>query len=659
MTEPIRQDPGRPASGVLGAARGGAPALALALGGTAWLLSLAGLALYLASGPRLTPDELFLLVDVTVGLVYGAVTALVLTRRRHVVGYLLALTSIGGAVSAFAGGWQVFALARGVDAGALADPFGWAWVPGTLAMFLVVPWLVRERPLGRAWWGPAAGALVALAALACSLLGAYDLLMPALAAAVVLGLMTAAATEVRRRRAGDAEAVGLDWLAAGTAVLAASFVPLLLPEGLVAPWLTPALHLASQALFPAAILSVVLRQRLWGVEVAVSRTLLAGALTVGLAAIYLVVSVLLTGLVPGQGLAQALAAAAVVVAVQPTRLWLQRRVRVMVYGVAHDPWRVAGRMGTALGRSPDPEALLASLVESVGTALRLESVTLLAGGPGEEAVMTAWGTASAGATRVPLTAGAEQVGVLAVTARPGEALDARTGRALEELAAVVTSGLVLARTAQELARTRERLTTARLQERRVIRRELHDGLGPWFAGLRLGLQGVANLVETDPAGAREMLAALRAELDQRVEDVRGLARALLPPALEELGLEAALREAAARHGENGFEVRLACDVPPELPAAVAAAAYGIAGEAILNAARHSGAAGCDLEVALDGAALRLSCRDDGAGLAADATPGVGTRAMRERAEELGGHVEIRALVPRGTSVVAVLPVGAR
>ncbi|WP_127125580.1 histidine kinase [Georgenia sp. SYP-B2076] len=647
MTEP--SDPGRPASGVP----------AYVLGAAAWLLALGGLVLFVASRPQVAPEDVFLLVDVTVGLVYGAVTALVLARRRHPVGYLLALTSIGGAVSALAGGWRAFATARGLEPGALADPFGWAWVPGTLALFLVVPWMVRERPLGRAWWGPALGGVVVTAALAASVAGTFAVLTLVLTAAVVFGLVTAVGVEVRRRRSPEPEAVGLDWLVAGTAVLAVSFVPILLPEAIVPAWLTPAVHLGTQALFPAAILSVVLRQRLWGIELAVSRALLAGSLTLGLAAIYLTASVVLARLVPGEGVARALAAAAVVVAVQPTRLWLQRRLRLMIYGAAHDPWRVAGRMGTQLGRAADPDALLGSLTESVGTALRLESVTLLAGAPGGEQVVTRWGTPSAGATRVPLVAGSEPIGTLSVTARPGEALDVRTLRALTELAAVVASGLVLTRTASELERTRERLTTARLQERRVIRRELHDGLGPWLAGLRLGLRGVANLLATDPAAAREMLGALQAELETRVEDVRTVARTLLPPVLEELGLEPALRELVARHAENGFDVRLTCRLEPTLPGAVATAAYGIAGEAVLNAARHSGAAGCDLDVADEVGTIRITCRDDGVGYPADARAGVGTRAMRERAEELGGELEIRDLVPRGTAVEAVLPVGAR
>ncbi|WP_454083993.1 sensor histidine kinase [Georgenia sp. Marseille-Q6866] len=638
-TVAVRPDLGRLSSEVPG----------VVLGGAAALLGVAGAAMFAAARPVLGEDALFLVVDATVALVYGLTSALVLSRRRHVVGYLLGLAALGGGLAAAAGGWRVLATARGLDPEPFASAVSWAWVPGTLSLFLVVPWLVRERPADAPWWGPGTGALLAVGTTVLSVSLLLTAFYASLGAAVVWGLVTAAAVERRRRRAPAPDAVGLGWLALGTLVLAVSFVPLLLPLGRVPMWVTPALHLASQALFPAAVLTVVLRQRLWGIELAVSRTVLAGALTVGLSATYLVASVLLSGVVPGEGWAQTLAAAAVVVAVQPSRLWLEPRVHRLVYGAAGDPSRVAARMGGELGRAGD--RLLDSLVDSVRTALRLESVARAArtgrcwrrrGRRRRSPPGCRWRRGRAG--RHPPRHGPA-----------GEVLDGRTRRALDELSAVVAAGLLLRRTADELASTRERLTRARLQERQVIRRELHDGLGPSLAGLRLGLGGVANLVGSDPEGAQAMLAALQEELDRRVDDVRVVARTLLPPVLEELGLEPALRELATRHAESGFTVRLSADVPGALPAPVAAAAYGIAAEAVLNAARHSGAAGCEVEVGADGAGLRVVCRDAGAGRAAGAPTGVGTRAMRERAEELGGSLLIAGLPGGGTVVEALLP----
>ena len=150
----------------------------------------------------------------------------------------------------------------------------------------------------------------------------------------------------------------------------------------------------------------------------------------------------------------------------------------------------------------------------------------------------------------------------------------------------------MTRAAREVEEARQRLASARLAERRVIRREIHDGLGPSLAGLRLGLRGARNLLDTDPAAAAELLATLQDELDQRVADVRTLSHSLLPPVLDELGLGAALHELAARHAEDGLTVHLDLHDEEVADPRVAAAAYGIIGEALVNVARHSGASEC-------------------------------------------------------------------
>ena len=170
----------------------------------------------------------------------------------------------------------------------------------------------------------------------------------------------------------------------------------------------------------------------------------------------------------------------------------------------------------------------------------------------------------------------------------GESLGARGQQTLTDLATVVATAVAVTRAAEEVEATRDRLARARLEERRVIRREIHDGLGPSLAGLRLGLQGARNLLATDPAAAAALLATLQAELDQRVSDVRSLSHSLLPPVLDELGLAAALAELSAKHAEDGLEVRLDLHHDDALGPQVAAAAYGIAAEAVVNVARHSG-----------------------------------------------------------------------
>ena len=419
-----------------------------------------------------------------------------------------------------------------------------------------MPWLVRDHPLGRAVWGVVAGTVLIVALVVCQLLGVDAAFTPLVTAVVALGLVSAAAVEQRHRRGPVAERNGLGWLALGTAMLALSFVPLALPWGLVTlpVWLTPVLHLASQAVYPAAVLVAVLRGRMWGLQLAVSRTVLAGLMTVTLTTTYVVVTWLVTRVVPGSGLAQLVGAAAVAVAVQPARLWLERRVHRLVHGTAATPDHVVRRLGSHLSVEGSGDALLGGLAEDVGSAMRLESVSLVT--PGHDDVV--WGMPSGAPVAVPLRHRGEEVGTMLVTLPGGESLGATGLRTLGDLANVVATAVAVTRAAREVEEARQRLANARLAERRVIRREIHDGLGPSLAGLRLGLRGARNLLDTDPAAAAELLATLQDELDQRVADVRTLSHHLLPPVLDELGLGAALQELAARHAEDGLPCTSTC-----------------------------------------------------------------------------------------------------
>lgn len=158
------------------------------------------------------------------------------------------------------------------------------------------------------------------------------------------------------------------------------------------------------------------------------------------------------------------------------------------------------------------------------------------------------------------------------------------------------AGLVVLRSAEELQAARQQLTEARSRSGETIRRELHDGLGPSLAGVRLGLQGARNLVGTDTKAAVDLIDALLHELDHQVEGVRELSRGLLPPVLDELGLVAAIDELAGTHAHSGFRIEVDADAPAGLSDSAAAAAYGITVEVVTNARRHSGADECTVRI---------------------------------------------------------------
>lgn len=211
-----------------------------------------------------------------------------------------------------------------------------------------------------------------------------------------------------------------------------------------------------------------------------------------------------------------------------------------------------------------------------------------------------------------------------------------------------------------LARSRERIVAAREEERRRLRRDLHDGLGPTLAAIGLKLDLARDRARTEPAAVGPVLDELRSDVRAAIAQVRTIARELRPPTLDALGLVGAIRQQADGMGGsvNGGPVPVvetAEDLPP-LSAAVEVAAYRIAVEAMTNVIRHAAATRCTVRLALDRDTLEIVVSDDGGGLTGRAV-GVGTRSMAERAAEVGGEVTFEPEPGGGTRVVARLPVG--
>ena len=209
----------------------------------------------------------------------------------------------------------------------------------------------------------------------------------------------------------------------------------------------------------------------------------------------------------------------------------------------------------------------------------------------------------------------------------------------------------------ELQRSREDLVSAREEERRRLRRDLHDGVGPRLAALMLELETAGDLVSENPE-ASALMAKLSGQAREIVSDVRRSVHALRPPALDELGLVGALEEGATQYGPAGL--RISVEDPEELsrlPAAVEVACYRIVQEALTNVVRHAGARNCSIRIRPDEEAsvLVVEVEDDGRGIRDHDRTGVGLISMRERTEELGGRCTVRRLGDGGTLVTALLP----
>ncbi len=208
-----------------------------------------------------------------------------------------------------------------------------------------------------------------------------------------------------------------------------------------------------------------------------------------------------------------------------------------------------------------------------------------------------------------------------------------------------------------LRRSQMALLHAREEERLRLRRDLHDGLGPSLAAIGLKVDAAASWVARDPAVAEGLLAEVRRDLNATLAETRHLVRGLRPPALDELGLASAIKRTADEFSgaDKQPEITVSADGLPTLPAAVEVAAYRIVQESLTNAVRHAHAAHLDVHVGVDGGALRIEVEDDGTGYDTESRRGVGTEAMRERVEELGGDCWIASAPDKGTRVLVTLP----
>jgi signal transduction histidine kinase len=246
------------------------------------------------------------------------------------------------------------------------------------------------------------------------------------------------------------------------------------------------------------------------------------------------------------------------------------------------------------------------------------------------------------------------VGTLTVAAGAGRRLAGDELRLLGDLGrhgGVAVQAVLLT---DELRASRARTVLAREEERRRLRRDLHDDVGPTLAGLAMQLGTVRDLVRADPDGAVDRLGRLREAAREALDTVRRAAHGLRPPALDDLGLSGALRQLA---DSLGLRAVFPDGDPPRLPAAVEVAGYRIGAEALHNVVRHAGTVDVEVSVRLEDGGLVLRVSDAGTGLDPARAPGVGSLAMQERVDELGGCLRIDSVPGRGTTVEARLPAG--
>lgn len=595
----------------------------------------------------------FVVTNLAIGVSCGLAGILIAwQRRRNPVGWLLLAAAVCHSTSGAFLPLGVLGVQRGWPEPVLrtvVTGFLYAW-PWSIALFLPLALLMFPDGLlpGRSWravvWfavltspvfalamgaDPAGVAVGGRSLLPWFVLPDFEQLAPVWTAREIAGLLVllAAVTGLvlRYRHGGEQDRRQLLWLV--LAVLAVIVV--LVPWGLFGAG--PVLLLLAIALVPAAITVAVLRHELLDIRLVLSRAVVYAVLSASVVAAYL-------GLVAGAGallqaaVAPVVATLLIAIGFNPVRVRLQRVVERALYGDRADPARMISRMGERLagGTEADPGDVLAAVCD----ALHLPYAALRA----DDTEHAAYGTPGERLESVPLRYRGAPVGDLIVGARPGQhRLDRADRSALELLAVPLAIAMHATALSAVVQRSREQIVAAREEERRRLRRDLHDGLGPALTGIAFQADAAANLILTDPARAADLIAQLRSAATEAISDVRRLVYALRPHTLEELGLIGALRRHAEQLDRGTPQVRVhAPDTLPPLPAAVEVAAYRIAREALTNAVRHAHADRIDVHVEMNGA-LEIVVHDDGT--AGDHwSPGIGITSMHERAAELGGTV---------------------
>lgn len=439
----------------------------------------------------------------------------------------------------------------------------------------------------------------------------------------------------------------LAWIGAGLVAATAEFVVLSATGRDATFWWQLAVALA--AIGPLSMVIGAVRPDIVDVRGLVTRAVVAGT----------VVMVFIATGVGGASLVEALRGhplastptvvlcAVLAFGVRPLQMLLRGVVDQLLFGDRPDPLSAATRVADHVGDDP------ALALQAIREALVLPFASLRVAGR----TLATSGTEVTHVRTLPLQLGGNEVGEMVVGLRAGDmSLAAADEQVLRIVAPLLAQTLHAQALASELLESRAATIAAIEDERRRLRRDLHDGLGPTLTGVAFATDAARNQLKSDPARADALLERLRGDTTSAIAEVRRLVEGLRPPALDELGLVGAVRQqTSALHTEGGSPLRVTISAPalPEMSAAVEVTAYRVIVEALTNVARHATASSAQVRLGVDGDDLVLSVQDDGSG-ASTWTPGVGMSSMRERVEQVGGRLTA-APCDKGGRVEAVIP----
>jgi signal transduction histidine kinase len=421
-------------------------------------------------------------------------------------------------------------------------------------------------------------------------------------------------------------------------------------------WTDP-LEVWAMVALPVVLAIGVLRRGVLDIDVVVRRAAVYALVVAAAAAVYVgVVALFAVFLSHGTGAGPVVATGLIAVGVLPVRTWADAFVRRRFFGNRDAPYEAIAALGARLEDAPVGDEALGLVAQTLREELRVPFVAVELFGADSVVEAAVAGTPGPPVERFPIVHHGEALGALAVAQR-GERDPFRPAE--RDLLAVFArqAGDVAynAALAQALLESRAVLVRAREEERRRIRRDLHDGLGPTLATVSLSLTAAAERLDEDPELA-VLLRDLDTEVQHSIADIRRLVYDLRPPVLDDIGLIEALRGQATQLGRSDgvvINVDSACS-DADLPSAVELAAYRVAVEAMTNVVRHAQAKQCTVAIERNHQ-LVVRVEDDGVGIATGQPRGVGLRSMRERVVELGGSLRLEHRAPTGTTVRAAFP----
>ena len=455
------------------------------------------------------------------------------------------------------------------------------------------------------------------------------------------------------RRSTSEERESVRWAILAVLVGFAAFMIITVIEsGTVAehgPLSVAAANLAG-AIMPIGFAVGLLRPRLIDVDRALT-VVIVGVISVTAIALFAVSASFLADLIWPPA---APAAAVIVVAVvtTPTILLARRAAEWVVFrGRVDENTAIAAldqQLASIGDASTTPAAMLSSTVES----LRLSGAELR----GDPHLTSRIGDLSPGSEEFPVSYQGELIATLRAAPRHGEStLAPYDRRVLRRLASHAAPALHAARAVAELREAHAATLRAREEERRRLRRDLHDDLSPTLAGLGLSAAAIAHLARHGDDVSAEA-DALADDVQSAMAQTRELAYGLRPPILDDLGLVAAIRSRVHGASADSLDVHVDAEaLPDELPAAVDIAVLRIVQEAVENTRRHARARRCEVRIAVADDVLLVTVDDDGVGFQGERRTGLGMGSIRDRAGELGGATEFTDSRLGGAAVRVSLP----